>query len=81
MRRAIRETAFKLARQDLAQFLVEHEQELLKIFREEMNKLDETLPDEQMFIDIKIVPLGEAILKSALTAIHRFLTEDYPPQK
>lgn len=76
MRRMIREAAFNIARRDLAVFLTEHEDELLQIFREEMHKLDEEMPDEQMFIDIKMVPLGEAIVKSALDALRRFLTED-----
>ena len=76
MRRMIREAAFNIARRDLAVFLTEHEEELLQIFREEMHKLDEEMPDEQMFIDIKMVPLGEAIVKSALDALRRFLTED-----
>jgi len=76
MRRMIREAAFNIARRDLAIFITEHEEELLQIFREEMYKLDEELPDEQMFIDIKLVPLGEVIVKSALDALRRFLTED-----
>ncbi len=80
MRRILRETAFNLARQDLALFLQEHEEQLLQIFREEMFKLDESLPDERVFIDIKMVPLGEAIVKSALTAICRFLTNDLPAE-
>jgi len=76
MRRLIREAAFNIARRDLAVFLTEHEEELLQIFREEMHKLDEEMPDEQMFIDIKMVPLGEAIVRSALDALRRFLTEE-----
>ena len=76
MRRMIREAAFNIARRDLAVFLTEHEEELLQIFREEMHKLDEEMPDEQMFIDIKMVPLGEAIVRSALDALRRFLTEE-----
>jgi len=80
MRRIIRETAFHLARRDLALFLEEHEEDLLKIFREEIHLLDEEIPEERLFIDIKMVPLGEAILKSALKAIRRFLTEDFPDE-
>ena len=76
MRRMIREAAFNIARRDLAVFLTEHEDELLQIFREEMQKLDDEMPDEQMFIDIKMVPLGEAIVRSALDAVRRFLTDD-----
>ncbi|GAB4442257.1 MAG: hypothetical protein Kow0031_24330 [Anaerolineae bacterium] len=78
MRRAVRETAFKLARHDLAAFLQDHEEELLVIFREEMQRLDDEIPEENLFIDIRMVPLGEAILKSALHTISRFLTEDFP---
>jgi hypothetical protein len=78
MRRTIREVAFNLARRDVALFLADHEEELLAIFREEMYKLDEEIPEERLFIDIKMVPLGEAILKSALHTISRFLLEDHP---
>lgn len=78
IRKFIRESAFNLARQDVASFLADHEEDLLAIFREEMRSLDDELPDENLFIDIKMVPLGEAILRSALHAITRFLTEDLP---
>jgi hypothetical protein len=76
MKRFIRQAAFRLARHDLALFLEEHEDRLLQIFREEMKQLDETIPEERLFIDIKMVPLGEMILKAALKALRRFLTED-----
>lgn len=76
IRRFIRESAFNLARQDLAMFLEDHEDDLIHIFREEMQNLDDELPEERLFIDIKLVPLGEMILKAALRAITRFLTED-----
>lgn len=75
MRRLIREAAFGLARRDLAQFLSEHEDDLVRIFREEMQHLDDEIPEENFFIDIKMVPLGEMILKAALHAIGRFLLE------
>lgn len=76
MRRLIRETAFQLARRDLALFLEEHEEDLLKVFAEELQRLDDELPEESLFIDIKMVPLGEAFLKAALRALSRFLRED-----
>jgi hypothetical protein len=77
MRQLIRESAFRLARHDLALFLKDHEEHLMVIFREEMARLDDEIPEENFFIDIKLVPLGEVILKSALRAITRFLTEDF----
>ena len=76
LRKFIRERIFQLARYDLALFLNDHEQDLLTIFREEMQRLDDEIPEENLFIDINMVLLGEAILKSTLRTITRFLTED-----
>ena len=75
-RKMIRETAFNLARNDLAAFLADHEEDLVLIFREEMRRLDDDLPEENLFIDLKMVPLGETMLRAALRAIRRFLVED-----
>jgi len=75
-RKMIRETAFNLARHDLAAFLDDHEEDLVVIFREEMRRLDDDLPEENLFIDLKMVPLGETMLRAALRAIRRFLVED-----
>lgn len=75
IRRTVRESAFNLARRDLATFLEEHEDRLLLIFREEMQQLDDRLPEEEMFIDLNLVGIGDMILKAALHAIRRFLLE------
>ena len=75
MARIIRETAFRLARHDLLQFIEDHEDDLLTIFREEMQTLDERIPEEQVFIDIRIVPLGEELLRAVLATLKRFLQE------
>jgi len=81
LRKAVRESAFNLARRDLATFLEEHEDKLVSIFREEMQRLDDELPDEAMFVDLNLVGIGDMILKAALRAIRRFLLEvpDKPP--
>jgi len=75
MIRFIREAAFRLARPDLLRFIEDHEEDLLRIFREEMKKLDERIPEEQLFIDIRMVPLGEGLLRAVLTTLKRFLRE------
>jgi hypothetical protein len=62
-------------------FLEDHEEDLLRIFREEMEALDEQIPEESFFIDIKMVPLGETILKAALHAISRFLAGEEPSKR
>ncbi|RLC66685.1 MAG: hypothetical protein DRI48_04110 [Chloroflexi bacterium] len=75
MRRLVRETAFRLARRDLLRFIEDHEEELLRIFHEELENLDERIPEEQVFIDIHMVALGEELLQAVLTTLKRFLRE------
>lgn len=75
LRKAVRESAFNLARRDLAIFLEEHEDDLIVIFREEMQRLDDDLPEEAVFIDLNLVGIGDMILKAALRSIRRFLLE------
>jgi hypothetical protein len=76
LRRLLRESAFQMARRDVAYFLRDHEADLLRIFRDEMQRLDDEIPEEALFIDIKMVPLGEMMLKAALRAMSRFLLDD-----
>ncbi len=78
IRKLLRESTFNLARRDLASFLADHEADILAVFHEEIARLDESIPEESLFIDIKMVPLGEAIVKAALHAITRFLMDDIP---
>ena len=76
LRKKVRDSAFNLARHDLAIFLEEHEDELLTIFREEMQRVDDDLPDEKVFIDLNLVGLGDVMVKAVLRALRRFLTEE-----
>jgi hypothetical protein len=80
IRKIVRETLFNLARQDLATFLQDHEEDLLRVFHEEIRQLDEKIPEENLFIDIKMVPLSEVIMRAVLRAMRRFLTNDFPEE-
>ncbi len=75
MRRFVREAAFRLTKNDLYQFLDDHEDDLIRIFHEEIEKLDERIPEEEIFIDIHMAALGDELLRAALTALKRFLRE------
>jgi len=75
MRRMVREAAFRLARPDILKFLEDHEEDLRAIFREELRSLDDRLPEEEVFIDIHMVALGEELLTAALATFKRFLRE------
>jgi len=81
LRKFIRNSAFNLARHDLATFLEENEEHLVEIFREEIEAVDEAIPEEKVFIDIRMVPLGEVLLEAALRSIVRFLREDQSESK
>jgi hypothetical protein len=78
LRRLLRESAFQIARRDVAYLLLDHEEDLLRVFREEMQRLDDEIPEEALFIDIKMVPLGEMMMKAALRTMSRFLLETGP---
>lgn len=75
MRRMVREAAFRLARSDILKFIEDHEEDLRKIFREELHNLDERMPEEDVFIDIHMAALGDELLTAALDALKRFLRE------
>jgi uncharacterized protein YuzE len=75
MRRVVRETAFRLARGDILRFVEDHEEELLTIFCEELHRLDDRLPEEDVFINIDMAGIGEELLRAALEALKRFLRE------
>jgi hypothetical protein len=71
----VRNTLFRLVRRDALRFLEDHEEDLLVIFRQEMQKMDDRIPEEQALIDIHMVPLGEEVLKATLNTFKRFLKE------
>jgi hypothetical protein len=73
MRQFIRNAAFRFARRDLLEFINQHEDELLEIFREEMHKFDERLPEEKALIDINMVGLGDEMMRAVLSTFKRFL--------
>lgn len=75
MRRLLRKAAFGLLRRDMARFLEDHESDLLRIFSEELQKLDDRIPEEQTFIDIRMVPLGQELMRAVLAGAKRFLGE------
>ena len=70
-----REIIYKLIKEDLLKIVEDRKEKLLIIFREEMQRLDDRVPEENSFVDIKMVPLGEEIMRAALDTITRFIRE------
>ena len=75
MRNRIRNSIFRLARKDVIDFLDDHEADLLQIFREELQAVDDSIPEENLFIDIKMVALGEELMIAVLRSLKRFMRE------
>ena len=74
--RFFRDRLFRLAKEDVLNFLDDNQEEFIRLLREEMEKVDERMPEEQMFIDIHMAALGEELLRSVFTVIKRFV-ENY----
>ena len=75
MRNRFRNSLFRLARKDVIDFLNDHEEDLLQIFREELKAVDDRIPEENLFIDIRMVALGEELMIAVLHALKRFMQE------
>jgi len=75
MRNRIRNSIFRLARKDVIDFLDDHEEELLQVFREELQTVDDNMPEEELFIDIHMVRIGEELMIAVLQALKRFMRE------
>jgi hypothetical protein len=75
VRRLLRNLGFNLAKSEMLEFVEDHEEELIAIFREEMADLDDRIEEEKALIDIHMVPLGEEILRAVLQTFKRFLKE------
>jgi len=64
-----------LAKDDVREFIVENEERLIQIFCEELDKVDERVEEERVFIDIHIAALGKELMKGVFAALYRFLDE------
>jgi hypothetical protein len=75
MHRVLRNTFFRLAKDDVREFVSENEERLIQIFCEELGRVDERIEEERVFIDIHIAALGEELMKGVFAALYRFLDE------
>jgi hypothetical protein len=75
MHRVLRNTLFRLAKDDVREFIAENEERLIQIFCEELDKIDDQIEEEQVFININMAALGEELMKGVFAALYRFLDE------
>ena len=75
MHRTLRNTLFRLAKDDVREFISENEERLLQIFYEELDKVDDRIEEERVFIDINMAALGEELMRGVFAALYRFLDE------
>jgi len=75
MHRVLRNTLFRLAKDDVREFIAEKEERLIQIFCEELDKIDDQIEEEQVFININMAALGKELMKGVFAALYRFLDE------
>jgi hypothetical protein len=75
MHRVLRNTLFRLAKDDVREFIAENEERLIQLFCEELDKVDDRLEEERVFIDIHMAALGKELMKGVFAALYRFLDE------
>jgi hypothetical protein len=75
MHRVLRNTLFRLATDDVREFIAENEERLIQIFCEELDRIDDRMKEERVFIDINMAALGEELMKGVFAALYRFLDE------
>jgi hypothetical protein len=75
MHRVLRNTLFRLAKDDVREFIAENEERLIQLFCEELDKADDRIEEERGFIDIHMAALGEELMKGVFAALYRFLDE------
>jgi len=75
MHRVLRNTLFRLAKDDVREFIAENEERLIQLFCEELDKVDDRIDEKRVFIDIHMAALGEEFMKGVFAALYRFLDE------
>jgi hypothetical protein len=75
MHRVLRNSLFRLAKDDVRDFITENEERLIQIFYEELDKVDDRIEEERVFIDVNMAALGEELMKGVFAALYRFLEE------
>jgi hypothetical protein len=62
MHRVLRNTLFRLAKDDVRESITENEERLIQLFCEELDKVDDRLEEERGFIGIHMAALGEELM-------------------
>jgi tRNA threonylcarbamoyladenosine modification (KEOPS) complex Cgi121 subunit len=75
VRRAMRNTMFRLARSDIRAFLQENEEQLLALVADELEQTDQRIEEEKAFVDIHMAALGQELMRGVFAALYRFLDE------
>ena len=75
MHRVLRNTFFRLAKEDVREFIADNEEHLIQLVCEELDKVDERVEEERAFIDIHMAALGRELMKGVFAALYRFLDE------
>ncbi|HIE29794.1 TPA: hypothetical protein EYP66_21200 [Candidatus Poribacteria bacterium] len=69
----LRDSLIRLTKEEILRFIDDNQEELIHYFCNELEKLDERMPEEQLFIDIRMAALGEELFRAVFSAIRQFV--------
>ncbi len=75
IRKQIREIVIRMVKDDLVKFIHDHEEDLIRIFKEELQVVDDRVDDEKTFVDLRLAYMGEELMRGVLQALRRFFKE------
>lgn len=64
-----------MIKDDLVKFISDHEEDLIRIFKEELQVVDDRVDDEKTFVDLRLAYMGEELMRGVLQALRRFFKE------
>ncbi|MBM3240587.1 hypothetical protein FJZ31_30250 [Candidatus Poribacteria bacterium] len=69
----LRDGLIRLTKEDILRFMDENQEDLIRYFHDELEKLDKRMPEEHLFIDIRMAALGEELFRAIFSAIRQFV--------
>lgn len=75
MKQYIRDLVVRLVREEILAYINDHEEDLIRIFNEELRTIDARNLNKHSYIDIHLAVMGEELMKAVLQTVRRFLHE------
>lgn len=75
MKQYVRDLVVRLVREEILAYINDHEEDLIRIFNEELRTVDARNLNKHSYIDIHLAVMGEELMQAVLQTVRRFLNE------